>query len=182
MVMRYKKFKLKFAAVLIAALSLGIGMNAYALQKIEIIPAKYDTGAPARTLSNNTAVSMTANKQVGYKVNFSDTPASLKLKLGSAAVNKATIEVWLDGVDTGTLLGKIVTEPTSSWQSIEYELGINVPMKGEHTIYVRVKGGTGDFNSMCFSVNEAGDVYPSFSTSTAFGNVDDITKQNFVLI
>ena len=176
--MRYKKFKLKFAAVLIAALSFGIGMNAYALQKIQIIPAKYDTGAPAKTLSNNTAVSMTANKQVGYKVNFSDTPASLKLNLGSSVNAKATIEVWLDGVDTGTLLGKIVTEPTSSWQSVEYELGINVPMKGEHTIYVRSKGGTCDFNSMSFTVNEAGDVYPSFSTSTAFGNVEDITKQN----
>ena len=176
--MRYKNFKLKFAAVLIAALSFGFGMNAYALQKIEIIPAKYDTGAPAKTLSNNTAVSMTSGKQVGYKVNFSDTPASLKIKLGSYETSQATIEVWLDDASKGTLLGTIITDPTASWESREYMLSIDVPMMGEHTIYVKSKGGICDFNSLSFVVNEPEDVYPSFSEVGNFEKFGDITKQN----
>ena len=176
--MRYKKFKLKFAAVFIAALSFCIGMNAYALQKIEIIPAAYDTGAPAKTLANNIAVSMTSNKQVGYKVNFSDTPASLKINLGCYKPSQATIEVWLDDASKGTLLGSIITEPTASWEKREYMLSIQVPMKGEHTIYVKSKGGTCDFNAMSFLINEPEDVYPSFSENGVFGKVGDVTKQN----
>ena len=176
--MRYKKLRLKIAAILITALSCGIGINAYALQKIDVIPAEYDTGAPAKTLANNIAVSMTSGKQVGYKIKFSDTPASIKINLGSYKPSQATIEVWLDDTSKGTLLGKIITEPTASWEKREYTLNVNVPMKGEHTIYLRSKGGTCDFNSMSFQINEAGDVYPSFSEGTEFENVEDKVTRN----
>ena len=145
--MRYMKYKLKFALMLIAAISFGFCLNAYALQKIEIIPANYDAGAPAKTLSNNTGVSMTANKQVGYQVDFSDSPSLLNMKLGSSANSQSTLEIRVDDAASGALLGTVVTDPTTGWETKDYQLSLNTPIRGKHTIYVKSKKGTCDFQS-----------------------------------
>ena len=133
--MGYRKFKIIIAMIL--TLTISVGINAYALQKIEIVPAKYDTGAPATTLSNGSSVSMTSGKQVGYKVYFAESPSTLKIRLGCYAKSQATIEVWLDGVDTGVKIGTVVTEPTTAWTTLEYEIPFNTEAKGEHMLYVK---------------------------------------------
>ena len=176
--MRYMKYKLKFALMLIAAISFGFCLNAYALQKIEIIPANYDAGAPAKTLSNNTGVSMTANKQVGYQVDFSDSPSLLNMKLGSSANSQSTLEIRVDDAASGALLGTVVTDPTTGWETKDYQLSLNTPIRGKHTIYVKSKKGTCDFQSMSFLINEEGDQYPSLSADDGFYNAEDLKKQN----
>ena len=88
-------------------------------------------------------VSVSGGSWLGYKaVDFGTGASSISLRIALEAQGAGrSVQIWIDGLDTGTLIGTRTLDVTGGWGTLVDQSILITPVSGVHDVYFRFIGG-----------------------------------------